>query len=63
MTLPADIARCPGIEDFHAGDPCNDCLRRTIPPANVNQEWMDVPGSFVFTCPFYIPPEQPKNGN
>lgn len=33
MTLPADVARCPGVGDEEGWrEGCCDCLRRTAPP-------------------------------
>lgn len=35
MTLPADVARCPGYQaDGEWSDGCEDCLRRTAAPVD-----------------------------
>ncbi len=62
MTLPGDVARCPGVSDTddagtHWRDGCEDCLRRTSPPANPHwQPWISPPAILVFFCPHYIEP-------
>lgn len=60
MTLPADVARCPGSQpdpgDFREG--CADCLRRTSPPANPERVlWMAPPPIIAFECEYRIAPE------
>lgn len=50
-TLPADIARCPGVEyDGHWREGCETCLRRTSPPASDRQVWMTPPPIIAFEC-------------
>lgn len=55
MTLPADIARCPGFgpkpEDWL--EECHDCQRRTAPPGPNNTA---PPQIITFWCEEYIPP-------
>ena len=60
MSLPADVARCPGYEtdegDWREG--CEDCQRRTSPPANPQRgRRMSPPLIVVFECESRIPPE------
>ncbi|MFY7914556.1 MAG: hypothetical protein ACOVPA_07785 [Rubrivivax sp.] len=41
----------------HWRDGCEDCLRRTSPPANPHwQPWISPPAILVFFCPHYIEP-------
>ena len=54
MTLPADIARCPGYEaagEWREG--CEDCFRRTE-PAHERQVWMEPPPIIAFECEYRI---------
>lgn len=60
MTLPTDVARCPGSQpdpgDFREG--CEDCLRRTSPPANPERVVMMAPPPIItFECEYRIAPE------
>lgn len=63
MTLPADIARCPGVGfddpdapggiDWREG--CEGCLRRTSPPADSERVWMMAPPQIIaFECEYRI---------
>jgi hypothetical protein len=57
--LPSDVARCPGYEpdpgDLREG--CEDCLRRTAPPADPERVlMMSPPVIVVFECEARIPP-------
>jgi hypothetical protein len=58
MTLPNDIARCPGYgyeedDGFHWGEGCEDCLRRTSPGGTST---MEPPSIIVFECEYRIDP-------
>lgn len=57
MTLPADVARCAGVEDegqWREG--CDDCLRRTS-PRDLERVWMMAPPDLVgFECEARIGP-------
>ena len=58
MTLPADIARCPGIgyeedDGFYWREGCEDCLRRTSPGGTSN---IEPPSIIVFECEYRIEP-------
>ena len=56
--LPADVARCDGSQDegqWREG--CEDCLRRTSPPADPERVWkMEPPVLVVFECEARIAP-------
>jgi hypothetical protein len=56
--LPADLARCLGYEvDGQWREGCEDCLRRTTPPANAGRAWMMWPPAVVvFECESRIAP-------
>ena len=48
MTLPADVARCPGFEaDGEWREGCEDCMRRTSPPVDLQRVWMMAPPPIV----------------
>lgn len=55
MTLPNEIARCPGVGNDAEGwrDGCERCLRRTDPPGDGGRE-IDPPPIIVFECEFLI---------
>jgi hypothetical protein len=57
-TLAADDRRCPGVQiDGDWRDGCEDCLRRTVPPANPERVWMMTPPAIVvFECESRIAP-------
>lgn len=60
MTLPNDIARCPGVgseEDgeMHWREGCDTCQRRTS-PAEPTTPWMEPPSIIVFWCVGLIEP-------
>ena len=59
MTLPADIARCNGVQ--HNGqwrEGCEGCSRRTspVPPHAHQARWMSPPPMVTFECEGYIEP-------
>jgi hypothetical protein len=56
MTLPNDIARCPGWGDGPENwlDECLDCQRRTAPAGPNN---IAPPQIIAFWCENYIPPD------
>lgn len=57
MTLPADVARCPGYwEDGELREGCDDCLRRTSPSPTDLVVWMAPPILVVFECESRIEP-------
>ena len=58
MTLPADVARCPGDQAEGVWrEGCDDCLRRTSPPADPERVlWMTPPTIVVFECEARIAP-------
>lgn len=67
MTLPADIARCPGVGfddpdapggiDWREG--CDDCQRRTSTPSNPDRVVMMAPPQIIaFWCEHHIPPQE-----
>lgn len=60
MTLPADIARCPGIQLPHGWRTgCEDCYRRTCPPTDHPRvAHMSAPEFLVGPCHYRI--ERPK---
>jgi hypothetical protein len=57
-TLPGDVARCPGYQaDGFWREGCDDCLRRTVPPANPERAlWMTPPLIVAFECESRIEP-------
>ena len=59
MTLPADVARCPGYwADGELREGCPDCQRRTSAPADPARVLMMAPPVLVvFECWARIPPE------
>lgn len=59
MTLPADIARCPGAiyDDGSMREGCDDCRRRTCPPVDPERVLMMAPPPIIaFECEFRIEP-------
>jgi hypothetical protein len=55
MTLPYDIARCPGLSDESGWrEGCERCLRRLSPGDPERQVMMEPPGMIVFWCEFLI---------
>ena len=57
MTLPYDVARCPGIGSEGEGwlEDCETCLRRLSPGADDRlQVYMAPPAVIVFFCPYQI---------
>ena len=58
MTLPNDIARCAGVGNDEEGwrEGCEDCMRRTSPPAEM-QWWIEPPPIIVFECEYRIEPK------
>lgn len=55
MTLPADVARCPGYwADGELREGCPDCQRRTSAPGD--GEPMDPPPIIAFECEARIAP-------
>jgi len=59
VTLPADVARCDGVSaEGQWREGCDDCQRRTSPPADPERVLMMVPPALiVFECWARIPPE------
>ena len=58
MTLPHDIARCPGVQhDGEWREGCDDCMRRTS-PGGERQAWMEPPAVIAFWCEFHIEPRK-----
>lgn len=57
MTLPADVARCSGVE-YEDGwrEGCEDCMRRTSPSDHPYQVWIEPPPIITFECEFRIEP-------
>lgn len=57
MTLPADVARCPGYQaDGEWREGCEDCMRRTSPPPD-HHPWipnMAPPRIVAFECEYRI---------
>jgi len=60
MSLPADIARCPGWGDGPEDwlDECQDCQRRTAPGGEAQ---IGPPAVVAFECENYIPPDRPED--
>lgn len=56
--LPADVARCPGVEydDGHFREGCETCLRRTDRSHFPQQVWMAPPAIIAFFCEALIEP-------
>lgn len=49
--LSGDVARCPGYSadgEWRVG--CEDCLRRTAPPADPERVWMMAPPAIIVEC-------------
>jgi hypothetical protein len=57
-TLAADHRRCPGVQiDGEWREGCEDCLRRTSPPADQGRVWtMTPPTIVVFECQSRVAP-------
>lgn len=59
MTLPNNIARCRGVGDDEEGwrEGCEDCLRRTSPPADTDRVLrMQPPSIIAFECEYRLEP-------
>ena len=58
MTLPNDVARCPGVGSEEEGwrEGCEDCYRRTSKPHQNSMRWvwMEPPPIIAFECEFRI---------
>jgi hypothetical protein len=56
--LAADVARCAGYSaDGEWREGCEDCLRRTSPPADPSRVWRITPPALVvFECESRIAP-------
>ena len=65
MSLPHDIARCPGAGSAKEGwrDGCKDCLRRTSKPPKTAQwvPWMAPPTVIAFDCQYHVPQKEQRN--
>lgn len=59
-TLPGDVARCAGYaSDGELREGCEDCMRRTSPPADpVRVRMMTPPALIVFECEARIAPDE-----
>lgn len=57
--LPADVARCGGVEtEYGWREGCEDCMRRTSPPPDPERVWwMGAPLLIVFECEARIAPD------
>ena len=57
-TLPADVARCSGVEydDGTLREGCADCLRRTDRSTFPLQHWTAPPPIVAFECELRIAP-------
>ncbi len=56
-TLPADVARCPGVGSDSEGwrEGCEHCLRRTSPPVDHDRVLLIMPPAIiVFECEHLI---------
>ncbi len=54
MTLPDDVARCPGVGEPGAWrEGCDDCLRRTS-PSGPGTHWIEPPFIIVFECEYRL---------
>jgi hypothetical protein len=55
MTLPEDVARCPGSGSEAEGwrEGCEDCLRRICTPGE-NSPWIEPPPIIAFWCEYLI---------
>lgn len=57
MTLPNDIARCPGVKaEGIWREGCEDCLRRTSPSTGFWTTYMNPPPIIAFFCEYRIDP-------
>ncbi len=59
MSLPNDVARCPGVGDDVEGwrEGCEHCQRRTS-PASDQAWWMTPPPIIAFWCEAEIEPSE-----
>jgi len=59
VSLPDDVARCDGVSaEGQWREGCDDCQRRTSPPADPERvRRMSPPLIVVFECESRIPPE------
>ena len=59
MSLPTDVESCEGVNaEGQWREGCEDCQRRTSPPANPQRgRRMSPPLIVVFECESRIPPE------
>jgi hypothetical protein len=64
MTLPADVARCPGVGSDSEGwrEGCSDCLRRTDRTDHPRVSHMAPPAVVVFWCEFHTPERDDRTG-
>jgi hypothetical protein len=60
MNLPADVARCPGVQsEGQWREGCEDCLRRTAAPIDHPRVAHMAPPDFIVgECPSRIPPKE-----
>jgi hypothetical protein len=62
-TLPADVHRCIGVGFEEDGvmewrEGCEDCLRRTSPPVDIERvRRITPPAIIVFECEYREPPD------
>jgi hypothetical protein len=63
MNLPADVARCPGVQaEGQWREGCEDCLRRTAAPIDHPRvAHMAPPAVIAFECEFRIAPEEAEH--